>query len=506
MGLGDPAEAGIVKSYEETMRILEAFDLTGSYRAAAALADCDHHTVARCVAARDAGSLTAGPAARDHLIDPFLAKIEEWVERSRGKVRGDIVHERLGALGYRGSERSTRRAVAQAKKRRKLGTGRVYRPWVVEPGMWFQYDFGDGPRVADRSTQLFCAWLAWSRYRVVLPMWDKALPTVVGCIDSTLRRFGGVPTYALTDNEKTVTIDHVAGIAIRNPDMVAAAHHYGLTVATCVVADPEAKGGSESTVRIAKADVVPTDANLRESYSSFGELEGACAQVCDEVNARPHRVTRRIPAEMLIEEQRHLHRLPSEPYTLAFGESRTVGRTTPMVDVEWCQYSVPHELRGEQVWVREHGDEIVVVHVDNAGAHEVARHRRTTPGNPRIDDRHFPPQAAGPLRRTATPTSAAEAEFLAIGMGARRWLSEAGSLGVGRVRAKMARAVALAKLVGVERVDWALGHAAVMERFGEDDLESIIDHQARGASGPRHQSSEATSLQRGTAAWKGFGQ
>jgi hypothetical protein len=27
-GLGDPAEAGIVKSYEETMRILEAFDLT----------------------------------------------------------------------------------------------------------------------------------------------------------------------------------------------------------------------------------------------------------------------------------------------------------------------------------------------------------------------------------------------------------------------------------------------------------------------------------------------
>lgn len=220
MGLGDPAEAGIVKSFEETMRILEAFDLTGSYRAAAALADCDHHTVARCVGARDTGRLTTGPAARDHLIDPFLEKIEEWVDRSHGKVRGDIVHERLGALGYTGSERSTRRAVADAKKRRKLGTGRVYRPWVVEPGMWFQYDFGEGPRVAGRSTQLFCAWLAWSRYRVVLPMWDKALPTVIGCIDSTLRQFGGVPTYALTDNEKTVTIDHVAGIAIRNPDMV----------------------------------------------------------------------------------------------------------------------------------------------------------------------------------------------------------------------------------------------------------------------------------------------
>jgi hypothetical protein len=504
--LGDPTEAGIVKSYEETMRILEAFDLTGSYRAAADLTGCDHHTVARCVAARDGGRLASGSAAREHVVDPFLEKIEEWVERSGGKVRGDIAHDRLTALGYAGSERSTRRAVAAAKRRRKLGTGRVYRPWVPEPGMWFQYDFGDGPRVEGRATQLFCAWLAWCRYRVILPMWDKALPTVVACIDTALRRFGGVPTYGLTDNEKTVTIEHVAGIAIRNPLMVAAMHHYGLTLATCVVADPEAKGGSESTVRIAKADVVPTDANLREGYATFAELEAACAQVCDAVNGRPHRITRRIPAEMLLEEQPRLHRLPAHPYTIAFGESRTVGRTTPMVDVDCCQYSAPHELRGEAVWVREHGDEIVVVHVGPNGPREVARHQRTTPGNPRIDERHFPPQPAGPLQRTPAARSAAEAAFLDLGMGAREWLTVAGSRGVPRVRAKMARAVALAKLVGVERVDWALGHAAVMERFADADLESIVDHEGRGMAGARRRASEAASLQRGTAAWEGFGQ
>jgi hypothetical protein len=53
------------------------------------------------------------------------------------------------------------------------------------------------------------------------------------------------------------------GIAIRNPRLVAAAGLYGITVATCAPADPESKGGSEATVRIAKADSVPTDANLR---------------------------------------------------------------------------------------------------------------------------------------------------------------------------------------------------------------------------------------------------
>lgn len=35
------------------MNILEAYDLTGSYRDAAELADCSHHTVARYVAERE---------------------------------------------------------------------------------------------------------------------------------------------------------------------------------------------------------------------------------------------------------------------------------------------------------------------------------------------------------------------------------------------------------------------------------------------------------------------
>ena len=66
-----------MKSYEEIMKILEAFDLTGSYRDAAELAGCSHHTVAGWVARRDAG-LLAGPGEvveRPKKIDPFLAKV-----------------------------------------------------------------------------------------------------------------------------------------------------------------------------------------------------------------------------------------------------------------------------------------------------------------------------------------------------------------------------------------------------------------------------------------------
>ena len=64
-------------------------------------------------------------------------------------------------MGYLGSERTTRRAVAEAKRAWRAEHGRRTRPWTVEPGLWMQWDYGDGPSVAGRRTVLFCAWLAW---------------------------------------------------------------------------------------------------------------------------------------------------------------------------------------------------------------------------------------------------------------------------------------------------------------------------------------------------------
>ena len=161
------------------MQILEAFDLTGSLRAAGELAGCSHHTVAGYVAAREAGGGSVRPAVRPQLIDEFVSKLEEWMEHSHGKIRADKAHEKLLALGYAGSQRSTRRAVAAVRAEFKAGRVRVHRPWVTEPGMWLQYDFGDGPRIDGVKTVLFCAWLAWSRFRVVLALRDKTAPSVM---------------------------------------------------------------------------------------------------------------------------------------------------------------------------------------------------------------------------------------------------------------------------------------------------------------------------------------
>jgi hypothetical protein len=74
------------------------------------------------------------------------------VDRSHGSIRADVAHRKLVAMGFTGSERTTRRAVAAAKKAWRSGHRRVFRPWVPEPGLWLQFDWGDGPKIAGRGT------------------------------------------------------------------------------------------------------------------------------------------------------------------------------------------------------------------------------------------------------------------------------------------------------------------------------------------------------------------
>ncbi len=442
--------------------------------------------------------------------------MEELVETSEGAVRADVVHERLVAMGFTGDERTTRRAVARVRKAYAEGHRRQYRPWITEPGLWLQFDWGSGPIVfgpdgRPRPTLLFCAWLAWSRFRVVIPTWDRKLSTLLTCLDTMLRQVGGAPTYALTDNEKTVTVEHVAGVPVRHPMIVAAGRHYGLTVHTCVPFDPESKGGSEATVRIAKADLVPTKANLRTGYNSFAELAEACEAFCEKVNNRVHRETNRSPrrgaagrAEPAASDPgRTVHRHPR-------GDPQRQRRSDHPVRVG----ALLHPARsGRPRGVgprRRRGAGHHRPPVDSIGLTEVARHRLSTPGNPRIDLSHYPdhPQQPDGSPRPPQPRgrNREEKAFLMLGPGAHTWLVEAAAVGAQRVRSKMTAALELAALVGVEPVDAALGVAAAAGRFAEGDLLAIVHHRANGASiASLVVADEGHSVQPGTSSWASFG-
>jgi hypothetical protein len=160
------------------------------------------------------------------------------------------------------------------------------------------------------------------------------------------------------------------------------------------------------------------------------------------------------------------------------------------------------------VWCRVVGEELVIVAGTGAGLVEIARHELSTPGNPRIVDEHYPNHPGGNLPRPPKPRprTPQEVAFLGLGAGAHRWLVEAAAAGTQRVRSKMATAVELAAVVGIEKVDQALGLAAIGGRFDEEDLTSICDHlAAAGGLGEVVIADEAHSAQPGTSSWRRLG-
>jgi len=253
---------------------------------------------------------------------------------------------------------------------------------------------------------------------------------------------------------------------------------------------------------------VPTDANLRGAYASFADLVAACQQWCERINARAHRETGAAPVDRLAAERAHLHVLPAEPHTAALGEERLVN-DDQTVRFGSVRYSTPPGHVESRVWCRVVGEELAIVAMTALGTVEIARHPLSTPGSPRILDEHYPHHPGGnhPRPPRPRPRTRAEADFLHIGDGAHAWLIEAAATGATRVRAKMARAVEFATILGTAKVDQALGLAAAAGRFDEADLGSILDHLAsHGDPGDLVHVDETYAAQPGTGSWGRLGQ
>ena len=506
------------KSDREIMEILEAFDATGCAHSAAPLAGVDPKTVRRYVAKRDAGEPVDEPVRRPKLIDPFLAKIEELVETSEGEVRADVVHERLVAMGFTGDERTTRRAVAHGQG------GVAGRASAPVPAVDHRAGAVAAVRLGRRA--------------------DRVRARRPAAADVAVLRVAGVVAVPGGDPDLGPHAGHAAGL----PGRDAAPARWGTDL--CVDrqredrhrrarrrgpgAPPEDRR-RRPALRLHGAHLCPVRPRVQgrvgghgadrqgrpgarprrtccTGYNSFAELAEACEAFCDKVNARVHRETNRIPAEALLVEQARLHPIPAAPFTAALGETRS-GQHRPDDPVRvgaLLHPAGPGRPRGVGPRRRRGAGH-------RRQPNRTARAWSRSPGTgcPRRGTRgstcrHYPDHPQQPDGSPKPPQPKArnseEKAFLALGPGAHSWLVEAAAVGAQRVRSKMAAAVELAALVGVEPVDAALGVAAAAGRFAEGDLLAIVHHRANGASiAALVVADEDHSAQPGTSSWASFG-
>jgi hypothetical protein len=96
---------------------------------------------------RPGGGQRAPALRRSRVTGDFVDLVAERVEQTGARVTARRLMRLVRAAGFEGSERSLRRAVASAKeawRQKQALEGRVYRPWVSEPGEWLQFVVGRG--------------------------------------------------------------------------------------------------------------------------------------------------------------------------------------------------------------------------------------------------------------------------------------------------------------------------------------------------------------------------
>ena len=294
-----------MKNEREKLDVIAAYQQVGSYRGAAALCGTTHKTVKRIVTAALAGEQPPRRRARDRNFDSVAELVRDKVAKSEGRISAKRLLPVAVAAGYAGSARNFRRLVAAEKRRWRRTYHRGRRPGVWAPGETLIIDWG-----VEGGLHVFCAVLAWSRWRFVRFARDEKATTTLGLLADCFEALGGVPKTVLADRMGCLKAGVVANVVVPTADYVRFATHYGFRPDFCEANDPESKGMVEHLVGHAKRDLlVPLE--LLDRVDDLAAVNAAAAVWCEEVNSVEHSESCAVPTDRLIRERELLAPLPS---------------------------------------------------------------------------------------------------------------------------------------------------------------------------------------------------
>jgi len=451
------------------MDMTNAYREVGTYRGAAAMCGCDPKTVKRALARLAVGE---EPPARKEPVRNYDV-VREAVAARVDKTAGRITAKRLlpvaRAAGYAGSARNFRRLVAEAKADWRRTHHRGRRPAVWAPGDTLVIDWG-----AEGPLHVFCAVLAWSRWRFVRFAPDERAETTLAMLAECFEALGGVPKVVLADRMGCLKGGVVANVVVPTPDYVRFATHYRFRPDFCEGGDPASKGIVENLVGYAKSDlVVPTEPDV----AHLEEANADARAWCNEVNARVHSEICAVPAERLATEVELLGALPSLRPRIGRVTLRKVDRLS-CVRIGSARYSVPVRLIGRTVEVLAHDGRVKVLDADEV----VADHALVAPGEASVVDDHYGGARPDKPPRALRPVTAAEKAFCALGPPAEAFLRGAAAAGVTKLGSELGELAGLEVAHGRDALVAALERAVAFDRWRAADVRSII---AAGTGAPR---------------------
>jgi hypothetical protein len=451
------------------MDIIAAYREAGTYRGAADIAGTTHKTVKRVIERHEAGGAAPPRVPRGRNYDGVAVLVAERVGRTPGRISAERLLPAARAAGYGGSDRNFRRLVAEQKALWRRDHHRGRRPAVWSPGEHLVIDWG-----ALAGLHVFCAVLAWSRFRFVRFAADERAGTTLGMLAECFEVLGGVPGKVLADRMGCLKGGVVANVVVPTGQYVRFAGHYGFRPDFCEAADPESKGIVENLAGYAKTDLMIPQA----PFGDLAAANAAAAAWCTEVNAAVHSEICAVPAERLVTERELLAPLPSLRPGIGRLVTRKVDRLS-CVRFGSARYSVPARLIGEQAGLRTDDGRLLVI--VTAAGDVAAEHVLVAPGEASVRDEHYGGPRPAP-RRAVRPKTAAEKQFCALGPVAEAFITGAAAAGSTRLASDLAELNTLRAAHGEQAFLAALDRAVAFSRWRAADVRSIL---AAGAGAPQ---------------------
>ncbi|NTY63968.1 IS21 family transposase [Mycolicibacterium sphagni] len=462
-----------MKSAKDHMDIISAYQQLGSYRGAADQCGTTAKTVKRHMdkfVAEQAGVAPPPRAPRARNYDAVAELVAERVEKSQARISAKRLLPIARTAGYEGSPRNFRRLVAESKALWRSNNHRGRRPAVWSPGQYLVIDWAQ----AAPGLFLFCAVLAFSRWRFVRFATDQKASTTLALIAEALAAIGGVPVRVLADRMACLKGGVVANVVVPTPDYVRLAGHYGFAPDFCHANDPQSKGIVENLCGYAQRDLaVPllTEAAVAGTAVDLRMANAAAAAWCTEVNAVVHSEIAAVPNERLLTERELLQPLPS--LRLQIGAASVLRKVDRLSCVRYgsARYSVPTRLIGATVAVvLDHG---AVCLVEPSTGMIVAEHELVAPGSASILDAHYDGPRPAPSRGPRPKTSV-ERQFCDLGADAAAFLVGAAAIGNTRLGSELEILLALGAAHGEQALVAALHRAVAFRRFRAADVRSIL--------------------------------
>ena len=248
--------------------------------------------------------------------------------------------------------------------------------YETSPGFQAQVDWKESLKMVSKSGEIFevnifLMILGYSRMKFLKLTSDRCQKTLFECMNKAFEYFTGVPKEILFDNMSTVvdrSNSRIGNVKI-NTKFLQYSKDIGFNIITCRAYRPQTKGKVEALAKL--VDRLRVYNNEFDTYENLNDIVN---KFMEEINNEVSQATNQKPIDRFKKETKYLLPLPSQDILKTYISSPKGYKVSKesMVTYKGLKYSVPTDLIGKSVSVKETDEYIHIYYTTNL----VTTHRK----------------------------------------------------------------------------------------------------------------------------------